>query len=145
MPDEPGPTNGKPETVGETSPHGSSIRAGISNWFLRRTDQTVIAAVVVLCLTAIGVWYLAQGGWSWAVIDADRAETQSVRYQVDVNTAEVPELIQIPGIGETLAGRIIESREKDGPYGNIDELIRVKGIGKKVLERIRPYLMVKVK
>jgi competence protein ComEA len=108
---------------------------------LRRADQTAVAVLVVLCLAAIGVWYFVQGGRQGPMIDADRAETRSVRFQVDVNTADVPELIQVPGIGETLAGRIIESRQKDGPYQSIDDLLRVKGIGKKILERIRPYLL----
>lgn len=52
-----------------------------------------------------------------------------------------PELAQLPQIGETLARRIVESREADGPFLDHDDLLRVRGIGPKTLEGIRPYLL----
>jgi competence protein ComEA len=108
---------------------------------LRRADQTVVAGLVVLSLAMIGVWILAQGGLRNRMIEVDRVEPQSVQFQIDVNQAELPELTQLPGIGEVLAGRIVESRRKDGPFANLDDLRRVRGIGPKILERLRPYFI----
>ncbi|MFI5224115.1 MAG: ComEA family DNA-binding protein, partial [Nitrospirales bacterium] len=55
---------------------------------------------------------------------------------VNVNTATREELETIPGIGPELAKRIIIGR----PYGTVEELIRVKGIGEYTLGSIRPYV-----
>jgi competence protein ComEA len=61
-------------------------------------------------------------------------------FSVDVNSADWPELVQLPGVGETLARRIVESREQDGPFTDPSDLRRVRGIGPKTLQRIQPYL-----
>jgi competence protein ComEA len=57
---------------------------------------------------------------------------------VNVNTATTAELEALPGIGPVIARRIIEGR----PYRSVGELDRVKGIGKKRLEEIRPLVRV---
>jgi len=57
---------------------------------------------------------------------------------VNVNHATRGELMRIPGIGEVTANRIIEGR----PYTAIDDLQRVRGIGAKTLESIRPYVSI---
>ena len=57
---------------------------------------------------------------------------------LDPNTAGKEELESIPGIGPTLASRIIAGR----PYETVDALIKVKGIGEKTLEKLRPYFTV---
>ena len=48
---------------------------------------------------------------------------------VDLNTATAEELDTLPGIGESLAGRIIAYREANGPFGSIEEIMEVSGIG----------------
>ena len=55
--------------------------------------------------------------------------------RVDLNTASQQELEALPGIGPTIARRIIEGR----PYRTVDDLLRVKGIGEKKLEEIRGW------
>jgi competence protein ComEA len=55
-------------------------------------------------------------------------------------TPDWPELSQLPGIGEALARRIVESRQRDGEFVDHQELRRVRGIGPRTLERITPYL-----
>ena len=50
--------------------------------------------------------------------------------------ASQAKLEALPGVGPAIAERIIEGR----PYGTVDQLIRVKGIGKKRLESMRPLL-----
>lgn len=111
-----------------------------SRWLLRRGDQLAVAGLVVLGLASMVAWYTVQGGWQGRLIEREQAAPQTVRFQVDLNTAEWPELSQLPGIGETLARRIVESREAKGPFSTPDDLRRVRGIGRKTLERLRPYL-----
>ena len=50
---------------------------------------------------------------------------------VDVNTATTADLEKVPGIGPALAKRIVEFREKNGPYPTIDDLLKIQGIGEK--------------
>ncbi len=59
---------------------------------------------------------------------------------LDLNTAALNELIRVPGIGETLAHRLVEER----PYKEVNDVLRVPGIGLALLERFRPYLTVTV-
>ena len=107
---------------------------------LKRMDQAAVAALVVVALVSVAAYWLAQGGATGRLIEIDRAEPRPVTFQLDVNEAQWPEFSVLPGIGETLARRIVESRQADGPYADLDDLQRVRGIGPKTLERIRPHL-----
>lgn len=60
---------------------------------------------------------------------------------VDINLAGSEELQSLPGIGPALAGRILEAR-REAPFGTIDDLLRVRGIGTSTLERLRPLVTV---
>jgi competence protein ComEA len=61
---------------------------------------------------------------------------------VDINTATVEGLAAIPGIGPVTAQRIVEWREQHGPFRSVEDLMKVKGIGEKSLEKLRPYVKV---
>lgn len=61
---------------------------------------------------------------------------------VNVNTATDQELQTLPGIGATLAKRIVEYRETHQPFQNVDDLQAVQGFGKKRLDKIRQWLTV---
>jgi competence protein ComEA len=107
---------------------------------LKRWDQAVVGAAVMVALVLMGVYWVAQGGLSGRLIELDRAQPSSVAFELDINSADWPELSVLPNIGETLAKRIVESRQSDGPFADVDDLQRVRGIGPKTLEQIRPYL-----
>jgi competence protein ComEA len=64
---------------------------------------------------------------------------------VNLNTAGVPELAALPGIGEKTAARIVEYRQKNGPFKKIEELMNVQGIGEKSFLKLKPQLTVTVK
>jgi competence protein ComEA len=57
---------------------------------------------------------------------------------VNVNTATEAQLRTLPGIDKVIAGRIVAQR----PFKRVNDLLRVDGIGPKVLEKIRPYVKV---
>lgn len=61
---------------------------------------------------------------------------------ININTASSEELQKIKYIGPTLAGRIIEYRELNGPFNTLDELLEVNGIGEKKLAIIKEYACV---
>lgn len=59
---------------------------------------------------------------------------------VDINTADEQTLGRVPGIGRAIAARIVELRERDGPYATLDELLDAAGMTSGRLERARPFL-----
>ena len=63
--------------------------------------------------------------------------------QVDINTASSEELQLIPGIGITLAERIISYRTEHGAFKAAAELTAIRGIGEKSLAKLRPWVKVK--
>ena len=67
---------------------------------------------------------------------------KKVTFPVNINTASKKELDALPGIGEVLAQRIIDYRSANGPFSTVDELTKVKGIGAKTLEKLKPYATV---
>ena len=60
---------------------------------------------------------------------------------VDINRASRQELQRLPRIGRTLSQRIVEARAVR-PFASVEELRRVKGIGRKILAGLRPYATV---
>lgn len=60
-------------------------------------------------------------------------------WTVDVNSASVSELQALPGVGATRAAAIVLERLRAGPFGAIDELQRVDGIGPEVCAQLRPF------
>jgi competence protein ComEA len=108
------------------------------HWVLRRADQAIVAALVAAGLAATVGWWVVQGGLRGRLVELERAELKTARFEVDLNSAEWPELVQLPSIGETLAKRIVDSRHKNGPFRDHNDLMRVRGIGPKTLAAVKP-------
>ena len=85
----------------------------------------------VLALVAI----LAVSAWAGACF-ADEAKL------VNINTAASTELQTLPGIGPSKAQAIIDYRTEKGDFEKVDDLINVKGIGPKTMEKIKPLCTV---
>lgn len=61
---------------------------------------------------------------------------------VNLNTASLQELMRLPGIGESYARRVVAYRQEHGPFGSVDDLTKIKGIGPKKLGKLRHFLVV---
>jgi competence ComEA-like helix-hairpin-helix protein len=61
---------------------------------------------------------------------------------IDLNTATIEQLQELPGIGPTTAKAIIRFREKSGPLKRVEDLLAIHGISKARLEKLRPYVTV---
>ena len=90
----------------------------------------MIGAVVFCALVGVQVAAAPQG------VDDRKVDTKVV---VDVNTASADELCTLPGIGPKKALAIIALRQKK-PFTRLTQLLQVKGIGPKTLEKLKPYL-----
>jgi competence protein ComEA len=69
-----------------------------------------------------------------------RARTTKTHTIVDVNTASAEALASVPGLGATVAARIVEIRERDGAFTTYDELLDVAGMTQSRLDRALPFL-----
>jgi competence protein ComEA len=121
--------------------HETNRPKNCSRLVLRRWDQAAVAGLVLCALAGMSVYWVVNGGPRDGLIEIDRAEPLTARYQVDINAASWPELAELPRVGETLAQRIVESRMGNGPYVDHEDLLRVPGIGPRTLEQIKPYLL----
>jgi competence protein ComEA len=108
---------------------------------LRRMNQATVAVLIVCALAGMGLYWFVAGGPTGKLIEIDRAEPLTARFLVDINSADWPEFAELPDVGETLARRIVESRATNGRFADHDDLLRVRGIGKRTLEKLKPYLM----
>ena len=109
--------------------------------WLRRADQAVAAVFIAVSLVGIGGWWVWQGRIRGRLIEIERAEPIAIETKIDINRADWPELCLMPGIGEALAHRIVDDRAENGPFVDIDDLRRVRGIGPVTLEGMKPYLL----
>jgi competence protein ComEA len=70
---------------------------------------------------------------------AAKAETAAT---VNLNTASLAEFEGLPGIGAKTAARIVEYRQKNGPFKKVEELMNVRGIGEKNFLKLKAQLTV---
>lgn len=107
---------------------------------LRKADQAAAAVIIAASLGCLS-WHW--GWWNGArpPIEIDRAGPQVIVFQLDINQADWAELTLLPTVGESLAKRIVEHREEQGPFRDLSELRNVRGVGPKTFERIEPYLL----
>ncbi len=68
---------------------------------------------------------------------------QTVHKKIDLNTATKNDLVALPGIGEGIAEQILLYRDERGAFTSLDQLRKIKGIGAKKFEKLRPYIEIK--
>jgi len=104
-----------------------------------RGEQAVL--VVLAVAVAVGVLWRAVAYWRVGAEPLAPVPGGGPSYRVNVNAADWVTLALVPGLGETLAKRIVAEREqRGGRFASLDDLLAVKGIGEKRLARLRPYL-----
>ena len=99
----------------------------------------------LLSLVALAAFFMSQAhAQTTKAKTVDQAAAKPA-VQVNLNTATVADLQDLPGVGAKVAARIIEYRQKQGPFKRIEELMNVQGIGEKSFLKLRPQLTVGVK
>ncbi|MFO0919990.1 MAG: helix-hairpin-helix domain-containing protein [Planctomycetaceae bacterium] len=108
--------------------------------WLRASDQRFLGAVMLLLTLVLGVQFGRTNGWLRFRPAAVALTPATYRFTLEINSAAWTEWAQLDGIGETLARRIVQDRDDRGPFTSIDDVSRVKGIGDKTMEKLRPHL-----
>ena len=85
---------------------------------------------------------ICDGPTEIATIPKAHEEETPISFPIDINTASLRELMELPDIGEVLAQRIIDHRETNGPFVSPEEIMEVYGISDKRYEKIKDLICV---
>lgn len=127
---------------------------------LTPTEQKVVVFLAGTLIVGTGIRYYREANASGPQFDYRDADSSFVQFRqklssgsareavagheapVNLNTASEAELVLVPGIGTTLASRIVNHRTINGRFRAVDELQQVKGISRKKLEKLKPFISV---
>ena len=100
--------------------------------------RTLLAAVLCLCVAVVS----DAAGTSQSNGSQRTGAKPAVAGPININTAPATDLETLPGIGAKTAERIVEYRQKNGPFKKIEELMNVPGIGEKNFLKLRNQISV---
>lgn len=108
---------------------------------MKKSQITIIAATVIFLSIILGI-FIGRGTASYRYIPAKNTltETTNTDGRIDINTATLKQLMLLPGIGEILAGRILDYRTENGPFTDISDIMSVEGIGQAKFQQIQNYI-----
>lgn len=110
---------------------------------LNLQERRVILFLIFLLIIGLGLSYFKKTNSPLGFpLMAIYTEIENLN-KVDLNTADKETLIRLPGIGERLALRIIEYRQKYGRFRELEELKNIKGLKSSCYEKIKDYLYIK--
>lgn len=107
-------------------------------WFL-----IILAVFLVVCIVIYVVsGYIGRAQYAshTPIVRPSLSDEIPEEQKININTATKEELMTVNGIGSVTADNIIEYREHNNGFLDVDELTEVHGIGEKSLEKMRPYL-----
>lgn len=121
----------------------SSVDAPPAGFFDRYRPQIVVCALVVVVLAG-GAFYASRVSEKapkvvYSASLEEAAEEARKPLRVNINTAGVEELDELPEVGPVTAESIVQYRRSNGLFRSVEELEEVPGIGPKTLEKIEPF------
>jgi competence protein ComEA len=125
---------------------GSASQAFPRGAFARYRPQVAVAVLVVVVLVG-GAFYASRVSesaprvvYSFSLEEVEAQAQDSL--QVNINTADVEELDELPEVGPATAEAIVEHRRTNGMFRSVQELEEIEGIGPTTLEEIEPFATV---
>ena len=103
--------------------------------------RTLLSVVALVGLVTVPN-SIAASQTSQTKAPAGPASKPAVASAVNINTASAADLITLPGIGAKTAARILEYRQKNGPFKKVEELMNVRGVGEKSFLKLRSQISV---
>lgn len=121
-----------------------AMTMGVVWWIGWEVPQTMQRPVTARAAAEVAVVAASSAGDAVAapVTQQEVPRPASRSQRVDLNLATAAEFDQIPGVGPVLARRMVEYRKSAGRFYAVEDLKAVKGIGKKKLERLKPFVTV---
>lgn len=116
---------------------------------LERTEKFIIAILAAALLTGIAVIAYQKSrpatGIEVSTFDSDYQRTvnsDEKTQKININKADVDELMALKGIGKILAERIVEHRSSKGAFASIDDIKNVKGVGSAMFDKIKDKISI---
>lgn len=106
---------------------------------LSKQEQQVILFLAIVSLAGVGIDFLRKNFSSNKVVAALKQDMT----KIDLNQADKATLMSVRGIGEKLAGRILEYRQQQDRFYNVDELKSIKGITEYKYEKIKDEFVIR--
>jgi competence protein ComEA len=131
----------------ETATRRGSASQTFSTGTLARYRPQIAVSVLVVIVLIGGALYASrvserapQVVYSASLEEVETEARDSLR--VNINTADVEELDELPEVGPATAESIVEYRQTNGSFRSVDELEEIPGIGPATLEKIEPFATV---
>ena len=126
-----------------TSAHSEeSVASFPATVWLRHADQFFLGSLLIVLLVLLIACRGKMSGWGQAEIEILSQQPREYYYAIDINRASWVEWAQLDGIGEVIARRIVDERQRHGPFQSIEDLRRVRGVGTKLIEKLAPFLTI---
>jgi competence protein ComEA len=138
-----GNSNSLSVPIAQTSPDGSAsvvTPESTTVLWVRRSDQIIVWLASVVLLVLLGIHWVLLSRWGIAPVELSSQQPREYYYSLDINRASWVEWTQLDGIGEVIGRRIVADREAHGLFRSPEDVSRVKGIGPRLMEKIRPFL-----
>ena len=118
--------------------------------WLTDKERVTVTVLGMLALVALSILLWQRQRPALTIVGTPVAPDQAIQWdaalasarQVDINTANAAELERLPGVGPTLAKRIVDYRSAHGQFQSSEDLQRVQGIGPKTYETLREHATV---
>jgi len=116
---------------------------------LTKSERMVLLFLISSCLIGLSINFIRA---SQERVDLRVVESELTREEkdfdslikeakkVNINQATIEQFVSLPGIGPSLAERILSFRQNQGPFKSIEEITKVTGIGPKKFEAIKEFL-----
>lgn len=104
------------------------------------TDRTLLIGFSLLWAVMIMAQWLNTASSGGETILVQRAANSAPLFQLEINEATWVEWMQLEGVGETTARKIVQNREEFGPFTSLEDVQRVKGIGPKTFAKMQAHL-----
>ena len=107
---------------------------------MRKMNVITSLCCLILMLVSLNTGFAAQKPSADSVGQA--AGASMITGKVDINSADEEMLTTLPGVGPKTATRIYDYRKANGPFRSVEDLLNIKGIGPKVLDKLKPFVTV---
>ena len=106
-------------------------------------SHLILSGVFLLAILIFAIFHInMQPTPSLPALSAKASATAPRDYRLNINTASADELALLPGLGEKIAQRIVDYRNENGPFTEIDELTQVKGIKEALFNDLSDYITI---